>query len=103
MYVLPMLCSVNDQSAEGLCGSALRDTWCELLLGIRGVVRFRCIFGFTLSELPAFGFQEVLGMPLAVDRCHDVRQAKANSRSDLGVPGCGPAYRFSFCPFARIR
>ena len=38
----------------------------ELLLGLRGVVRLRCFFGFTLSELPAFGFQEVLGMPLAV-------------------------------------
>ena len=37
-----------------------------LLLGLRGVVRLRCFFGFTLSELPAFGFQEVLGMSLAV-------------------------------------
>ena len=38
----------------------------ELLLSLRGVVRLRCFFRFTLSELPAFGFQEVLGMSLAV-------------------------------------
>jgi len=38
----------------------------QLFLSLRGVVRLRCFFGFTLSELPAFGFQEVLGMPLAV-------------------------------------
>ncbi len=31
----------------------------------------------------------------SVDRCRDVRQAEANSRSDLGLPGCGPASRFS--------
>ena len=37
-----------------------------LLLGLRGVVHLRCFFGFTLSELPTFGFQEVLGMSLAV-------------------------------------
>ena len=37
-----------------------------LLFGLRGVVRLRCLFAFTLSELPAFGFQEVLGMSLAV-------------------------------------
>jgi hypothetical protein len=36
-----------------------------------------------------------------VDRCRDVRQAEANSRSDLGVPGCGPSYRFSSGSFAR--
>jgi hypothetical protein len=30
-----------------------------------------------------------------VDHCRDVRQAEANSRSGLGLSGCGPASRFS--------
>ena len=38
----------------------------ELFLSLRGVVRLRCFFGFTLSELPAFGFQEVFEVLLPV-------------------------------------
>src|SRR3984957_17081328 len=36
-----------------------------------------------------------------VDRSRDVRQAEANSRSDLGLLGCGSASRFSFGSFPR--
>ena len=51
---------------EGFVGPPSGTLGEALLLGLRGSARLRRFFGFTLSELPAFGFQEVIGMPLAV-------------------------------------
>jgi hypothetical protein len=51
---------------EGFVGPPSGTLGKALLLGLRGVGRLRCFFGFTLSELPTFFFQEVLGMSQAV-------------------------------------